>query len=300
MARVPRRVAILVAVVAILVVGIGLWVTRPDQVDGAAFSGLTGNTQRGARIFIAAGCASCHHAPGAKDDARLVLAGGQIFETEFGKFTAPNVSPDPTAGIGNWSIEDFASALRFGTSPAGQHYYPAFPYTAYTRMTDEQIADLWSYMQTLPHDGTANTGHDLKFPFSLRVGIGLWKSLYLNRDWVLAKPENEKLRRGRILVEALGHCGECHTPRNAFGGLKHEDWLAGAPNPTGTGKIPALTPDQLDWSEKDISYYLETGFTPDFDSAGGHMVSVISNFAQLPAEDREAVAKYIKALPPSP
>jgi mono/diheme cytochrome c family protein len=300
MARFPRRVVISVVGAVVLLVGISLLLTRADRVDSTAFSGLTGNTERGERIFIAAGCASCHHAPGAKDDARLILTGGQVFETQFGRFTAPNVSPDPKAGIGAWSLEDFASALRFGTSPAGRHYYPVFPYTAYTRMTDDQIADLWSYFQTLPQDGTSNAAHDLKFPFSLRAGIGLWKSLYLNQDWVLAEPESEMLRRGRTLVEALGHCGECHTPRNVFGGLKHGDWFAGGPNPTGTGTIPALTPDHLDWSENDISYYLETGFTPDFDSAGGHMVSVISNFAQLPVEDRQAVATYIKALPPSP
>ena len=297
MVSVPQRLAI--AVTAILLVGLSLWLTWPDRVDRAAFSGLTGNAKRGERLFIAAGCASCHHAPGAKDDDRLIIAGGQVFETQFGRFTAPNISSDPVAGIGGWSLEEFASALRFGTSPAGQHYYPVFPYTAYTRMNDDQIADLWSFFQTLPQDGTSNAEHDLKFPFSIRAGIGLWKYLYLDREWILDEPENDKLRRGRTLVEALGHCGECHTPRDALGGLQHEDWLAGGPNPTGTGTIPALTPDRLDWSESDIAYYLETGFTPDFDSAGGHMVSVISNFAQLPAEDREAVAIYIKALPPA-
>jgi mono/diheme cytochrome c family protein len=107
-----------------------------------------------------------------------------------------------------------------------------------------------------------------------------------------------ELERGRYIVEALAHCAECHTPRNAMGGLDRARWMAGAPNPSGDGRIPGITPAQLDWSAQDIAYYLETGFDPDFDSAGGTMGSVVRNFANLTAEDRAAVAAYVKALPP--
>jgi mono/diheme cytochrome c family protein len=290
------KTARLIAALAVLAAGLAVWAIQPVRVDDADFKALAGDPASGERIFHAAGCASCHHAPDAKGEERLVLSGGQVFETSFGSFVAPNVSPDREAGLGNWSLEDFASALRFGTSPSGEHYYPAFPYTSYTRMSDDQIADLWSFLKTLPADNTPSRAHDVGFPFSFRPGVGVWKLIYLDRDWITREPGDDVRRQGRILVEALGHCGECHTPRDAFGGLKLDNWLAGAPNPTGTGTVPALTPDQFNWSESDIAYYLETGFTPDFDSAGGHMVSVIENFSSLPTDDRQAVAAYIKAL----
>ncbi|MEO0866508.1 MAG: cytochrome c, partial [Pseudomonadota bacterium] len=212
-------------------------------------------------------------------------------------FIAPNISPHPEAGIGAWSLEDFANALRHGTSPSGQHYYPAFPYSAYIRMTDTQIADLWAFWQSLPADPTPSAAHEVGFPFNIRLSVGGWKLLYLDPDWVMAGDLSPELTRGRELVEALGHCSECHTPRNALGGLDQSRWLAGAPNPTGRGTIPALTPDKLEWSATDIAYYLESGFTPDYDSVGGHMVAVVENFAKLTAEDRAAVAAYLKALP---
>ena len=279
------------AAVAIAAAALGWWLSAPERVDSALFDGLTGDAARGEPVFIAAGCASCHHAPEAED--KRVLSGGQRFVSEFGTFLAPNISPHPETGIGAWSLEDFGNAVMKGVSPAGAHYYPAFPYTAYGRMTAQDVADLWAYMQTLPQDATPSQPHEVGFPFNIRRSVGLWKTLFVTPDWVIADaPE-----RGRYLVEALAHCGECHSPRNAFGALDATRWMAGAPNPSGRGTIPALTPDKFDWSETDIAYYLETGFTPDFDSAGGHMAAVIRNFAKLPASDREAVAAYLKVLP---
>ncbi|MGR3495862.1 c-type cytochrome [Citreimonas sp.] len=287
-----RRLLALVPV-AVAAAGVAWWVTAPASVDASHLAGLEQDAARGEAVFHAAGCASCHHAENAEDDA--VLAGGQAFETEFGTFYAPNISPHPEAGIGAWSLADFAGAVRQGVSTDGTHLYPAFPYTAYAQMTDQDLVDLWAYMQTLPSDETANRPHDVGFPFNIRSGIGVWKALYADRGWVVNVPS--ELERGRYLVEALGHCGECHTPRNALGALDRSAWMQGAPNPSGRGTIPALTPDSLTWSAADIAYYLETGFTPDYDSAGGHMAAVVDNFAKLPAADREAVAAYIKALP---
>ena len=291
-----RRVATFLVLAVVVTAGIGLWLTRAQSVDPTRFADLSGDADAGETVFVAAGCASCHHAPEAEDDAKRVLAGGQAFPSEFGTFYAPNISSDPDTGIGDWSVADLASALRHGTSPEGRHYYPAFPYTAYTRMTDGQIADLWAFLQTLPADATESRAHDVGFPFNIRRSLGGWKLLYLEDDWIMPA-DTPQLERGRELVEALAHCGECHTPRDALGGLRREAWLTGAPNPTGDGTIPALTPDELDWSATDIAYYLQSGFTPDYDSAGGHMVAVIENFAQLSAEDRDAVAAYLKALP---
>jgi mono/diheme cytochrome c family protein len=291
-----RKFLVTVALATVGVGSAGLFVTRAQPVDAAVYANLPGDAGRGETVFTAAGCASCHHAPEAKGADKLILAGGQTFPSDFGTFTAPNISPDPGAGIGAWTLTDFASAVARGVSPEGQHYYPAFPYAAYTRMQPQDVVDLWSYMQTLPHSDTASQPHEVAFPFNIRAAVGGWKILYMTDAWVMQEAAGD-LERGRYLVEALAHCGECHTPRNALGGLQRDAWLSGAANPTGTGKIPALTPDQLDWSATDIAYYLETGFTPDFDSVGGHMVEVVENFAKLPAEDRTAVAAYLKALP---
>jgi len=142
--------------------------------------------------------------------------------------------------------------------------------------------------------------HELGFPFSIRRGLGLWKRINLRPDWVLQDVATPELERGRYLVEALGHCAECHTPRNAIGGLDISQWMQGAPNPSGQGTIPAISPDNLDWAAADIAYYLETGLTPDFDSAGGQMVKVIEGTAKLSPDDRQAIAAYLKtpvALP---
>ena len=289
-----RRWVISTVLVALVAASTFMFLTRPDTVDPSAFAALSGDTAAGQIVFVASGCASCHAAADAKEEAKLVLSGGQKFPSPFGTFVAPNISPTALSG---WTLTDMANALRHGTSPEGTHYFPAFPYGSYALLTDQQIADLWAYLQTLPPDETPNAPHEVGFPFNLRIGVGAWKFMYFDPEWVLTGDLTPEQTRGRVLVEAMGHCAECHTPRTALGGLKRDAWLSGAPSPSGRGTIPALTPAELSWSAGDIAYYLETGFTPDFDSAGGHMVAVIENFAQLPASDREAVAAYLKSLP---
>ena len=281
----------------LIVVGAGaFWVlSRPETLPADAMAGLTADPGHCETVFWAGGCASCHAAPGAQGDDRLVLAGGYRIESPFGTFVAPNISPSE-AGIGNWSAEDLANALIRGVSPGGEHYYPALPYTTYAHMTLQDVADLKAFMDTLPASDTANQPHELSFPFTVRRGLGLWKRLYLTEDWVVPA-QTPEIERGRYLVEALGHCAECHTPRNQFGGLDKTRWLQGAPNPSGKGQIPGIAPGKLDWTAEDIAYYLESGFTPDFDSAGGEMADVVSNMAHLTPEDRAAIATYIKAVP---
>jgi mono/diheme cytochrome c family protein len=278
--------------------GTGWFVTAPERLPRDAFAGVTGDPGRGAAVFWAGGCAGCHAAAGATGEARLVLAGGQRFSTAFGTFVAPNISPHPEAGIGAWSLEDFGDAMQRGVAPDGSHYYPAFPYTAYRRATAQDIADLWAFLRSLPPDATPSAPHDIRFPFSIRRGIGLWKLLFWSDAWVVAGPLSGAAARGRYLAEALGHCGECHTPRGRFGQLDTARWLAGAPNPAGPGRVPNITPARLTWSEAEIAAYLETGFTPDFDVAGGHMAAVIRSLAELPPEDRAALAAYLKSVPP--
>ncbi len=287
------RTLVILAGFGLAVAAAGLWLTRPVSLAEARFATFDGDATRGESVYWASGCASCHIAPESED--KLVLAGGQRFATEFGAFVAPNISPHPEAGIGSWTLAEFASAVTQGTSPEGQHYYPVFPYASYVRMTDADLADLWAFFQTLPHSDRANEAHDVGFPFNIRASLGGWKLLFKDADWV-AEATTPDLERGRYLVEALAHCGECHTPRNVLGALNEGAWMSGAPNPSGKGRIPGLTPSKLDWVESDIAYYLETGFTPDFDSAGGEMAAVIENTARLTPEDRAAIAAYVKAL----
>jgi mono/diheme cytochrome c family protein len=283
--------------------GMGFWaLTAPAPIDPARLAALPeGNAGRGEAVFWAGGCASCHAAPGASGQDKLKLGGGLRLATPFGTFVAPNISPDAKHGIGSWTLPDFANAMLAGISPEGEHYYPAFPYTSYARMKDQDISDLFAFLKTLEPVQGAAPGHELAFPFSLRRGLGLWKLMYLDPGpAVVLQRIDEQLQRGQYLVEGPGHCGECHTPRDMAGGLKLDQWLAGAKAPAGEGTIPNITSGEGgigEWSAADIAYYLESGFTPSFDSVGGEMVAVQENMARLTPEDRAAIAAYLKAIP---
>lgn len=274
---------------------VGAWVvTAPDLVSQTVLSeGLeTGDADAGRTVFAATGCASCHSADGT--DA---LAGGKAFATEFGTFFAPNISTDPVVGIGGWSDADLIDAIMAGVGPDGAHFYPAFPYASYNKMHAQDAVNLIAYLKSLPADATPSRAHELKFPFNIRRTNGVWKLLFMTDDWAVPGDLPPDVTRGRYLVEALGHCAECHTPRNALGGLQRDQWLRGAPNPSGDGRIPSIHPDDLGWSAGDIAIYLDSGFTPDFDTAGGEMVDVIENTSQLSDDDRAAIAAYLVALP---
>lgn len=271
---------------------VALVVTQPRPIAITTFDGLTGDAGRGALAFSASGCGSCHSAEGSDG-----LAGGNAFASPFGTFYAPNISTDPTHGIGAWSDYDIANAMLAGVSPQGAHYFPAFPYTNYQKMTPQDVLDVVAHLRTLPADATPSRDHDVGFPFNIRRSLGGWKFLFSSDQWVVQDAATPELERGRYLVEAMGHCGECHTPRNALGGLQTGQWLRGAANPSGEGRIPSIHPDDLGWSADDIAIYLESGFTPDFDTVGGEMVDVVDNMSKLPTEDRAAIAAYLVALP---
>jgi mono/diheme cytochrome c family protein len=280
----------------------GFWfASAPQTLPEAALAALpAGDAARGETWFWAGGCASCHASEGAKGDDRLRLGGGRGLVTDFGTFSVPNISPHPADGIGSWSAADFANAMLRGVAPGGVHLYPAFPYPSYARMRPEDVADLWAYLGTLPPVAGEAPPNELTFPFNLRRGLGLWKRVFLS-DAPVAQVDasDPKVARGRYLVEGPGHCGECHTPRNFAGALDLTRWLGGAPNPEGRGRIPNISPSGAfgDWTEADIAYFLESGFTPDFDSVGGSMVAVQENIAMLDGSDREAIAAYLKAIP---
>ena len=232
----------------------------------------------------------------------MLLGGGLELESPYGTFVAPNISPHEEDGIGEWTGLEFVNAMLRGVSPDGRHYYPSFPYTSYARMAITDVLDLKAYLDTLQTVPGTAAGHDLGFPWSVRRGIGAWKRLYLDDAPVLEPgAEDPLVSNGRELVEGAGHCGECHTPRGRFGNLLTDKWLAGAPSPEGEGRVPNITPAGKtisSWSASDIEYYLESGFTPDFDTVGGTMVAVQENMARLTAADRKAIAAYLKAVPP--
>jgi mono/diheme cytochrome c family protein len=282
--------------------------TMPRTVDAAALPNHTPDLANGETMFYAGGCSSCHAAPASEkcDDHKTAdkhkLAGGRCLVTGFGTFYVPNISPDPETGIGGWSDIDFVNAMVRGVSPKGAHYYPAFPYTSYQRMRYGDLLDLKAFLDTLPAVKSQVPDHDLALPFRWRRSLGLWKLIYLDGKPFSAPPgADEKLSRGAYLVEGPGHCGECHSPRDALGGTLEDTNYSGAPAPEGKGYIPNITPDKTgigDWSEDDIVEALSSGFTPSFDSFGGTMVAVQENLAKLPPEERVAIAAYLKSLPP--
>ncbi len=294
-----RRALAALAIAALVAVALYWGLTRATALPAEATAGLEPDLAQGERVFNAAGCASCHVAPDAEDEEAPVLSGGQRFPSPFGTFIAPNISSDAVHGIGGWTTAELVTALHRGVSPAGHHYFPALPYTTYTHAALSDLVSLDAYLRTLPASDRPSQEHEVAFPFSIRRNLGLWKLLFMNDDWVLdVEPETEE-ERGRYLVEALGHCAECHTPRNFLGAKDRSRWMAGAPNPTGKGTIPNITPAKLDWSKADLVEFFTSGFTPEYDTAGGEMAKVVRNLAKLPEEDRQAIAAYVKALPPA-
>ncbi|NIL95299.1 MAG: c-type cytochrome [Woeseiaceae bacterium] len=301
MLRIVRASALLIGALVL----VSWWLTRPQALTADDLPQHEPDSVAGQAVFWAGGCASCHASPvegkRAKGEAKLRLGGGAELDTGYGVFRVPNISPHETAGIGGWSMLEFVNAMQRGVSPRGRHYYPSFPYTSYARMKIEDVMDLKAFLDTLPAVEGGAGDHGLAFPWNIRRGIGLWKRRYLTQQNIVELDSVEPaVRRGQALVEGAGHCGECHTPRDRFGGMLADRWLGGAPNPEGRGRVPNITPggkNLADWSQSDISFYLESGFTPDFDTAGGSMVAVQENMAQLTKSDRDAIAAYLKSIP---
>jgi len=261
------------------------------------------DAKRGEYLIRAGGCIACHTAEQTLKDKGPVLGGGQALKTPFGTFYGPNISADPVHGIGKWTDAQFVQAFRAGRAPSGHNYYPAFPFTSFTGVTDRDLVDIKAYIATLPAQATPSKPHEVGFPFSVRFGLTFWKWLYLERGPFTpdaAKPA--AWNRGAYLVNHLGHCGECHTPRNALGGLKRGMAFAGAADVEG-GIVPNITPDEETgigkWSESDIVSLLKTGFMPDGNFAGGAMTDVINHgTSHLTDADLQAMAVYLKSIKP--
>lgn len=287
----------LAAISVISMVILLLWMTATSPRFPRENNNLvSGDPLRGRIVFTASYCSSCHAAPGQTDP--LNLGGGLALASPFGTFRAPNISPHSRDGIGSWSVADLANALVSGVSPAGKHYYPAFPYTSYTGMTIGDIQDLYAYLRSLPVVAGRPPPHDLPLLFRLRRSIGLWKLMFFDESTGSTITNAD---RGAYLSEALGHCAECHSSRNMLGAIKPDTRFAGGIDPEGTGFLPNITPGRIGrWSEEDISRVLMTGETPDHGRVGSSMTDVVINTARLPQADRDAIAHYIKSLPPRP
>jgi mono/diheme cytochrome c family protein len=259
-----------------------------------------GNPELGRLVFAAGDCASCHATPGQND--RLRLGGGLALASPYGTFRIPNISSDPTDGIGSWRASDLANAMIGGVSPHQKHYYPVFPYPSYTGMRLNDVRDLMAYLRTLPAVKGRPPPHDLIPLFSIRRFVGFWKLLFFREGHSQTAPDDEGLQdRGQYLVETVAHCAECHSSRNLFGAIKRSARFAGGLDPEGTGFIPNITPSRIgDWSVTDIAEVLKSGKTPDHGVVGSSMAKVVTNTAMLPQSDRDAMAHYIKSLPARP
>ena len=250
---------------------------------------VTVNSDRGELVARAGGCIACHTDI---ENGGSLLAGGVRFESAFGTFISPNISSDSVNGIGAWSKEMFAQALVNGRRPDGGHYWPAFPYPAFAVMTQQDIVDLYAWLQSTEPSSVPSVGHDLFIPDVSRVGLGIWKSMYVPKHYrpgVFAE-------RGEYLVQGPAHCAECHAQRDIAGGVRDRRLSGNSRGPEGA-KVPSITATQLqNWTEEDLIFYLEIGMTPDGDFSGGHMAAVIEHgTGYLPTEDLKAIAAYLKS-----
>jgi mono/diheme cytochrome c family protein len=292
------RTPVTAAIAAVALVAAALWfLTAPVTIPASALAPHTPNLANGRTMFLIGGCTSCHAIPEQEDATRL--GGGLALNSPFGVFYVPNISPDKKDGIGGWTEAQFVTAMVKGTSPAGEHLYPALPYTSYQRMRLDDLRDLFAYLKTLPAISGKVRDHALRFPFNIRQALGLWKLLYLDGKPFTPDPaQSAQWNRGAYLVNGPGHCAECHSPRNALGAIIASRRFTGGPSPNGQGGVPDITQGKLkDWKVEELAETLTTGMTADADLVGGLMMEVVANTRQLSAADRKAIAVYLKSLP---
>jgi mono/diheme cytochrome c family protein len=256
------------------------------------------DAKRGEYLSKAAGCLGCHTEE--KKEA-VAYAGGRALKTPFGTFYGPNITPHKEAGLGAWTEADFVRAMREGRRPDGANLFPAFPYPSFTRMSDGDLRDLWAYLRSLPASATPSRPHELGFFYRWRFLVTIWKWIFFTPGPLA--PEAAKsavLNRGAYLVQALGHCGECHTPRNFLGAPKQSRLLAGAK--VGEATASNLTPTRLKkYGDGELKELLRTAMTSDGDVLAESMSEVVRNTtSQLTEQDLDALLAYLRSLPALP
>ena len=282
--------------VRVVTAAIGLCVAAYALAQESAIS-------RGEYLIHAGGCIDCHTD---EHDGAIRLAGGRALESPFGTFYSPNITPDVETGIGAFSDEDFLNAFWEGVNPEGENYYPTFPYPSYTGIQREDLLAMKAYLFSIEPVRQAAPEHKLPWYLSTRRAVGVWKRRYFEaaRFSPLAD-RSDQWNRGAYLVRHLGHCGECHTPRNRLGAIRKDRELAGNPNTPDGEVIPNITPHRIDgignWTADDIEYFLDIGMFPDGDFVGSTMSAVVeNNTSRLTRDDRLAIATYLKSIPPQP
>ena len=255
--------------------------------------------ERGEYLVRAAGCFSCHTAPGGEP-----LAGGRALATPFGTFYSPNITPDPATGIGRWTDAQFLRALREGVRPDGANYFPVFPYPSFTGITEDDALAIKAYLFSRPPVRQGNRPHDVAFPFSWRFLQSGWKVLFFTPGPFQPAPERSAAyNRGAYLVTALAHCGECHTPRNFLGAVRTGQRFSGTADGPGGQLVPNITPDPGTgigkWEKADVVELLKTGTTPEQSKVKGAMREVIQDgLKYLSDADAEAIADFLFAQSP--
>ena len=295
--RLRRVIGIVVALVVLGIAGLGtlLYFDRlpaATMADHPGFDGSYEAVTRGRAVAIAADCVACHSLPGGKP-----YAGGLVLETPFGKLAAPNITPDIATGIGTYTLADLKRTIRDGIGKGGKHLYPAMPYPAYSGMTDDDISALWSYLNTLEPASNAVDVNQLPFPFNIRLSLIGWNLVNFGHKGSasLREDKSAEWNRGRYLVDALGHCGTCHTPKNLIGGDHNADYLKGG---VLEGWVaPNITADPHKgigaWSKADLVSYLKTGVSRQAIASGPMAEAIVNSTSKMPDADLASIAAYL-------
>lgn len=293
-----RRTRLAAALAACIAAGSGAWAAgEPGAIIGPG--GGPGGTpiERGAYLARAGDCISCHTATGSAP-----FAGGYRIETPFGALIAPNITPDPDTGIGRWSADDFWHALHDGVNRRHQDMYPAMPYIFYTRVSRADSDAIFAWLRTLPAARNAVDLNQLRFPFDQRWSMAVWRELYFDEGGFRNDASKSAAwNRGAYLVEGLAHCGACHSPRDALGGIEQREAYTGASIDGwfALNLTSNLSTGRGEWSAADIAAYLKTGTAPRRTTVLGPMALVVQNStSHLDDADRLAIGTYLKDLPP--
>ena len=294
-----RRLAAIACVLAVAAFAFYA-LSRPEPLPASALPRHSPDRANGEVLYHAGSCFACHKAAASAAD-RSLPSGGSPFKTPIGTFYPQNLTPDADTGLGRWSEADFVNAMTRGLSPDGRHYFPAFPYMAYRAMRLEDVLDLRAYLMSLPAVQAVAPRHRVPLLGFARRGVGLWKRLaFAQAPFARAAGGSDSWKRGAYLVNAPGHCGECHTPKNV---LMIEDLgrhLAGGPHPGGEGKVPslrALVARKKYKDAHDLVLALQNGEELGYeDLSSGGMGAIQANLAKLPEPDVRSIAEYLVSL----
>ena len=254
---------------------------------------------RGKYVFGATGGCGCHTVP-----KQLANAGGRRYDGPFGTVYSTNITPDRETGIGSWTDEQIITAIRLGRRPNGERLIPVHPYTTFNGMIADDLQALVAFLRTVPAVKQANQPKKISVPMFESVFLPAWLAAFAPKETPPTSAPTSGTARGEYLVRAVGHCGECHTPRTMTMATDNSRCLAGNPKGPEDSEVPNITPDKttgLTWTEEEIADYLATGNKPDGDVAGGLMGEVIdgtlAGYKDLTKADRLAIARYLKTIP---